>query len=387
MNSDDRILVLADDLTGALEVGAKFGQRGVPTKVTTEAKLSALSLGTRVQVLVIDTETRHLPSAEAAAKVFILARAAYSRGFAHVYKKTDSTLRGNIASELDALLKACPSSSLIYVPAYPRMGRIVRRGTLYVHGIPTSQTDFADDELNAVGESHIPTLIGSRCSTPVFSIGYDAVERADSPAVYVCDAETDEQIAHTAAAFARSDQFHLAAGPAAFAGSLAEYLVPSQPSPALPRNLRSGLVVSGSRSKASVEQLKHAAQNGFTVAGAAEIPSILNESRWAILKLADRLLETATDFAGRTGKIVCELLAQKQPDVLVVFGGDTAYSVIRAVGHPSISPLGEVMEGIPLSDIEAGAEHRSRNFRLITKAGGFGPPDVLVTIRKIVSGK
>jgi D-threonate/D-erythronate kinase len=387
MNSEDRILVLADDLTGALEVGAKFGRRGIATKVTTEMNLLACGRDARIQVMVIDAETRHLPPSEAAARVSTLARSAHRSGFSHVYKKTDSTLRGNIASELAALLKAWPGSGLIYVPAYPRMGRTVTRGTLYVHGVPVGETEFGDDELNPVRGSHIPTLIGSQCSVPVFSIGYDAVDRTDSPAIYVCDAETDERIAQAAAAFARSDKLHLAAGPAAFAGSLAEHLTASQASPTLPRNLRNGLVVSGSRNKVSAGQLQHAAHTGFTVAGPAEIPSILAEGGWAILKLADRSPETALDFAARAGQTVCELLAYQQPDVLIVFGGDTAYSIIRALGQPSLRPLGEVMEGIPLSIIEAGAGSDSAGLHLITKAGGFGSPDVLVSIRKIVSGE
>jgi len=385
MNSDDRILVLADDLTGALEVGAKWGSRGVRTSVTTEMNLSDCEGITAIQAMVIDSETRHLGSGEAAARVSAWAGSAHQNGFSRVYKKTDSTLRGNIASELAALLKAWPDSPLLYVPAYPKMGRTVRGGTLYVHGVPVGETEFADDELNPVRESSIPAMIRSQCSVPVFSIAYDAVERADSSAIYVCDSETDEQVAQAARAFARSDKLRLAAGPAAFAASLADHMTPSQPSPALPRNLRNGLVVSGSRNKVSKEQLRHAAQNGFVAAAPAEIPQILEKGGWAILELTDRSSDTADDFAGRAGKIVRELLAQKKPDALVVFGGDTAYAIIRELGRPSIRPLGEVLEGIPVSSIEAGLG--SAGLFLITKAGGFGPPDILISMRKIVSGE
>jgi uncharacterized protein YgbK (DUF1537 family) len=130
----DRILVLADDLTGALEAGAKFAGQGIRTLVSTELNLRPKGCDESIGVLVIDAETRHLPAAEAGQRVRELAHAAGEQGFRYLYKKTDSTLRGNIASELGALAEAFPGSALLYVPAYPRMGRTVKRGMLYVHG-------------------------------------------------------------------------------------------------------------------------------------------------------------------------------------------------------------------------------------------------------------
>src|SRR5271165_5976312 len=90
------ILALADDLTGALETGAKFAGQGLGARVTTEI---AMSRAPEVPVLVIDTETRHLPAGEAAGVVRHATKAALRFAPWLVYKKTDSTLRGNIAAE------------------------------------------------------------------------------------------------------------------------------------------------------------------------------------------------------------------------------------------------------------------------------------------------
>lgn len=379
------ILVLADDLTGALEVGAKFSRRGVLTTVTTEINPPSRGCDTLAQAMVIDTETRHLPASEAAARVGTLVRWARKNGFSHVYQKTDSTLRGNIASELEAVISAWPSSPLIYAPAYPKMGRTVSGGTLFVNGVPVGKTEFVNDELNSVRESSIPALIGSQCATPVFSIGPDALESLSSPAVYICDAETDEQIEQVAAVFAKSEKFHLAAGPAAFAGCLAGRIKPTQPSPLLPRNLRNGLVVNGSRNQISADQVKYAAQNGFRLAAPAEVPLTLEEDAWAILSLTGHAAEKPLEFAEHTGKIVSELLKCKQPDVLVVFGGDTAYAIVRPLGQPLIRPLGEIMEGVPVCSIVA--HGLSDRLYLVTKAGGFSAPEALVSIRKMMCGE
>lgn len=385
MNSNDRLFIVADDFTGALEVGAKFGGHGIATSVTTAMNFSDARWDSSTQAMVVDTETRHLPPGEAAARIFTWAKEACKNGFSRAYKKTDSTLRGNIASELEALLKAWPGSPLIYLPAYPAMGRTVRNGTLFVHGVPVAETDFAKDRLNPVRESHIPTLLRSQCSVPVFSISCEAAEQTATYGIYVCDAEADGQVAQIAAAFARSHKLRLAAGPAAFAGSLAAIMRPAQSPPALPRGRRTGLVVCGSLNQVSLQQVRLAAQSGFAVAGPAGIPQRLVDSGWAILQIGDRTAETAFAFAERAGEVVCEILGRSRPDVLVVLGGDTAYSIIRRLDVPSIQPLGEIMEGVPVCSVEAGPH--SEGFVLITKAGGFSPPDALVSIRKIVSGE
>ena len=57
-----------------------------------------------------------------------------------IYKKTDSTLRGNIAAELRALADLFPTWRIGYAPAYPALGRTVKNGVLYVDDVPVSET-------------------------------------------------------------------------------------------------------------------------------------------------------------------------------------------------------------------------------------------------------
>src|SRR5882762_6252805 len=101
------VLALADDATGALE---------------------------------IDTETRQQSDERARAVVRSIAMRAKESGVAHIYKKTDSTLRGPIAAEFRGLLDVWPELPLVYAPAYPALGRTVRSGVLYVDGRPVSET-------------------------------------------------------------------------------------------------------------------------------------------------------------------------------------------------------------------------------------------------------
>src|SRR4051812_25271798 len=142
------ILVLADDLTGALESGAAFAQRGIEGQV---ALLKAPQIAKRV--LVVDTETRHVAASEAASCVTEFAGGAKAR---LIYKKTDSTLRGNIRAELDALSVRGP---VLYVPAYPQLGRTLRHGCLHVHDVPVEQTAFALDPIHPVLHGNIAVLL------------------------------------------------------------------------------------------------------------------------------------------------------------------------------------------------------------------------------------
>ena len=96
------LLILADDFTGALDTGVQFAACGIPTRVVVGEQVDLAA--SDAAVLVVDTETRHLPAAEAYAVIAKLTRDAMSAGVFSIYKKTDSALRGNIGAELSALL-------------------------------------------------------------------------------------------------------------------------------------------------------------------------------------------------------------------------------------------------------------------------------------------
>jgi len=120
-----RLLMIADDFTGALDTGVQLAAHGIPTQVVVgQADLSACSS----TVLVVDTETRHLSAAKAAEAVARLTRSAVENGVGCIYKKTDSALRGNIGAELAALLKASGARNLPFLPAFPhKKGRPLHR--------------------------------------------------------------------------------------------------------------------------------------------------------------------------------------------------------------------------------------------------------------------
>ena len=137
------MLVVADDLSGAVEVAAMLGARRI-------------ALG-HADGDVIDLDTRELPPDEAARRIKALDGRI-------TFKKIDSLLRGNVQAEIEAL-----SGELIVAPALPVEGRTVRGGVLHVHGVPQPTPPIplldaeTDADLDAIVAAAPPdaTLVGS----------------------------------------------------------------------------------------------------------------------------------------------------------------------------------------------------------------------------------
>src|SRR5262245_9552020 len=126
------ITLIADDLTGACDAGAVFAGRG---RVGVFVDPGVLEPGR--EVAAIDTESRALARDAARHRVRAAARCLRERlaaGF--VFKKIDSTLRGPVGDELEALLDEAGRPMALVCPAFPGQGRTVTGGLLHVDGVP-----------------------------------------------------------------------------------------------------------------------------------------------------------------------------------------------------------------------------------------------------------
>jgi uncharacterized protein YgbK (DUF1537 family) len=334
-----KILAIADDLTGALEAGAKFAGQGFQTLVTTHWESPP-----DADVLVIDAETRHLSAELAHERIHRIADANHPLLY---YQKTDSTLRGNIAAELRGVLRARPGARIAYVPAYPAMRRTVRNGLLYVDGTPVHESPFRQDALNPIVSSRILDLLEDVCSCDVF------------------DGETDADIAAAAQQILIDARHHIVAGPAAIAEALAlELDLPRAPAPPFAL-IQSCLIVNGSRHEASSSQIDAAISMGTA--------SLDATAPWRVLSRHIPEGCPPGEVARQTGIYVRNIVEARNYDAIMVFGGDTAFGVLTAFGNADLYPIGEIVPGVPVT--------RFGSRWLITKAGGFGGLDVIRQIR------
>src|SRR4051794_8438553 len=297
------LLVLADDLTGALEGGAAFAQYGIPARVEWGREVECCT-----RVLVIDTETRHMPGPAAAEEV---KRRMAQHPARMIYKKTDSTLRGNIREELTACAEVGP---VLYVPSYPKLGRTVRKGHLHVDEVPLEQTAFAKDPLHPIVDGNISRMLGSGVN------------------VTVCEMNTDEEIRTAAEEWRRRGG--VAAGPTAMLHQLALAMSPGANPPFFPA-IGKALVVMGSRNECSLRQLS-AATNLFA------------DGRWELLQAPQEFRGDALAFALRFGRVAAHRFLSGGFDTAIIAGGDTAFATLNALGCSGVEPRGEVLPGVPL---------------------------------------
>lgn len=152
----ERILVLADDLTGAAEIAAIGHCHGLRT---------ALVLGLSVpsaeaDLLVVDTNSRLLSDALAAQRVRQALGIVTPAFRTHVFKKTDSVLRGPIAAELQAAWTALGKSGALLCACNPSRGRIVKDGRYSIEGVPLHKTGFATDPFHPAKTDEVVELVG-----------------------------------------------------------------------------------------------------------------------------------------------------------------------------------------------------------------------------------
>ena len=173
LDTHKKIAVIADDLTGANDTGVQFAKQGLKTIVLMGRDFPSGSSDD--DVVVMDSQGRSLTPGEAYRKVAALAAQVREGGFCTVFKKIDSTLRGNVGSEIDAIMDTCGQDLAVVVPAFPKNGRTTVGGYLLVHGAPLEATEVARDRRCPVTESHIPTLLAGQTARQVGHVGIKSV--------------------------------------------------------------------------------------------------------------------------------------------------------------------------------------------------------------------
>lgn len=407
------LLIIADDFTGALDTGVQFAAHGIRTRVVVDADVDFTSQ--EVKVLVVDTETRHLPAAEAYDVVAKLTRRAKCAGISYIYKKTDSALRGNIGAELAAVLEASGCSRLPFLPAFPQTGRITRGGVHYVDGVPVTESPFGIDPFEPVKHAVISELIAEQCSQPVKS--FPALTTGGSilqeEGILVFDAADSDELFHTGRQLQEQDALHIMAGCAGFGAVLPELLgIDAEESGSLPELDPRLLVVCGSVNPITLTQLDRAESAGFirlrlTLRQKLE-PGYWNssEGRDDLIRMEEILaansyciIETndpggnqpTADYAdalgidretmrvriaGSLGSLVGEIFTSPSLGTLLLTGGDTLLQCMNCVGVRELEPLCELEKGVVLASFT----YHGCTRHVITKSGGFGQENLLTDL-------
>ncbi|GAB3418756.1 four-carbon acid sugar kinase family protein [Flindersiella endophytica] len=389
------VAVVADDLTGAADAGVGFLRAGLSATVTWTGDLPV----DRPDVLAIDTATRRLDAEQAAATCGHVVAGLRAAGVPTLYKKIDSTLRGQVGAEVAVALDAWhEGAAAIVAPAFPATGRTTIGGRQYVNGADLGPVT---DLLRRAGlKTALATLEDVRAGS------LDRLLASGARAV-VLDAETDDDLRTIAEAGARTD------APVVWAGSagLAHHLPPvlglagnaPEPSPAAHLAPGPALIAVGSVSPIARKQAADLVASGVVHIG-IPVPVLAGTDRSAWTSLALRIsgllgrgrdVVVTIDAEGREGvddERLTQALGQlvrpcaDQAGALIATGGDTAAGILSAWDITALRLVDELEPGVPLS---AGVRSE-REIPVVTKAGAFGDTGTLTTarakLRKITEG-
>lgn len=150
------IAVIADDFTGAAEIGGVGLQFGLTVAIETQ-----VSGAGRPDLLIIAADTRSLPEDKACERIEQITTALLQLQPRLIYKKMDSVLRGHVYAELEVQRRLSGKQRVLLVPANPHFNRIIRDGVYYIEEVLLDQTSFANDPEFPHKTSEVCQLIGS----------------------------------------------------------------------------------------------------------------------------------------------------------------------------------------------------------------------------------
>ena len=405
-----KLVILTDDLTGALDSGVQLSKSGIKTLVTLKVNFNVPA---DYEVLVIDLQSRHLPKEKAYNEVFKAAEAAYRNGVQHVYKKVDSALRGNIGAELEALLNASGVKRLLFIPAYPKNNRITVDGVHWINGVKAGESTFSKDPFEPVRHSKISDIISEQSKVHVTS----SVNKISAePVIEVLDAISEEDLERIASGLSFDAMPRALAGCAGFAAYLPKLISFKKTMNSPIKKFKSVLVISGSLNPAAIRQAKWAKDHGYPVFTLtreqklmtdywrinrtdhllAEVSQALENKGFAIIETVKSEKESQDQLAGlnrsdlekqrqevqlNLSALTGFLLKNTTVDALVIVGGDTFRGILDNLEADQIIPIDEIEPGVVISQIQG----NPMGLHLVTKSGGFGQDNIFYAIQKFLN--
>ncbi len=395
-----RAVIVADDLTGAMDAAAPFARRGLDVRVLTAPDTLATLLADPPQVLSINTGTRHATAETAAAVVAALVGDLAWLNPELLFKKIDSTLRGHVVVETVAAMQSSGRCEVLICPAVPAQGRVLSGGELFIDGVPLHATAIGRDHRSPPPVAPLPELFRPALSDVPVSLELVGsiqapVSQPALPRFRIADASTTEQIRDLAVTAAGRCGDILFVGAAGLTDALAEVLfgceVPVAAPPALSGK---ALFVVGSRAPQIAKQVaalivadpctQVIELTDAQALDSEELQSLISlgpQPASLVLRAPQASLRADSDpdlVAKALADSAVALLAQGEIGLLVVTGGDTVMAVLDVLEVGVVQVCGEVLPGIVhgLIDTPNGL------LRLVTKAGGFGDEQLFCTIAK-----
>lgn len=427
---EKRIGIISDDLTGANDSGVQLAKKHLSSTVVFDYETSTLA--TKPDVLIVDTDSRAKKEEEAYKAAYQAALFLQKEGYQHVYKKVDSTLRGNIAAELSAVEQVYQPEVVVIAPAFPKMNRQTIEGNHYVNGVLITDTEFSKDPKTPVTEAFIPELLKQYQEREIALVdkrllgqSVEGINQIITTILnqgvkwFVCDSETEEDLQKICSVFSSLNKKTVWTGSAGLIEYLPEALELTHSNEENQEEIKieKTLIVSGSLSQVTRKQLCkiESLQNSFFIEvdpttlvkntfkvddyiGQLSRNSIYEhyvlyveaseENRVTAKEAGEELGLTLTEVSeaisrglGQISKGLLENCTSIQG--LVLTGGDTAKAVCSELMISEMELYSEVEPGLPFGRLRSG----DCSYWAVTKAGGFGHEQSLVNVVEYMANK
>ena len=421
-----QILVFADDLTGAMEVGLQSCPAVVLNNVdSTVVRAASTKPNTTI---VINTQTRGLPVEQTYQVTKEKSQAISMPEVVATYYKIDSTMRGHIGAGVKALRETLQSDLVIIAPALPQNGRITQNGVHYVvengHPVQVHKTQYARDIMTSSPTSYIPDIVGYQLGELVQLISQDVVqqgvqnirtelEKQPKGTVVAIDAVMPEDLSNIAEAICGLNTNILSVGSAGLFSEICRILGVNRPVPKItdwtgqlsniPKD-GSIIVIAGSLNQQTNTQIEVAMEalgdklklleldiSKVVTKGKSRVKEIerlrgrilssLQAQKHVIVRTNRTLLkcnqEEEDDIVKALGESINTDSIIGKSALLVLTGGQTAYFVTQVLGASGIEVKGEIEKFIPFGILIGG---KYEGVPVVTKAGGFGSQQVIANI-------
>ncbi len=380
------IAVIADDLTGAAEIGGIGLNYGLKVEISTRVNTTS-----DAGLLVIATDTRSKSEAEAVDIMQQITKDLLPLNPAFLFKKVDSVLRGYVASEIAAHLSVLGLNKALLVPANPALGRTIENDLYLIDGTPISETAFAADPEFPAKDSNVLNLLKAGEGMQVRKYSTTALESGITVAEVKSEADLDNW------AQVNSRDVFLAGASGFFKAVLKAANLKSE-FQSHNNAVLSGvtLYVIGSAFAESADFVKELLNSGAPVrympksviddknnktlfdSYCGALCDLISRHGKAIIAIAPHNMSvTAPELRGIMASIVKQVFNCVEINELVIEGGSTASTVLNDLEITSLKPVHQYATGVIRSEA-IGIE----NLYVTLKPGSYAWPNQVLSFSK-----
>lgn len=408
---------IADDFTGASDAASFLVKGGMSVQLINGIPSGNTIAAENVDAAVIALKSRTQETASAVRDSLEAVRWLKENGARKFYFKYcstfDSTKEGNIGPVADAVMEYLQTPYTILCPALPVNGRTVKKGELFVNGVPLHESSMKNHPLTPMWDCRIARLIEPQSKYPSVELWEEELKTKKEDLADKLSAKLEEQQQEKTAEHyyvipdyaddADAEEIVRLFGDCVFltGGSgiltrLAAYVCGGKEGAGIPDPSAEGgaILLAGSCSSATLGQIEYYKNAGGPtrkicpkklLSGEDDVEqiwkSVEDHPEKTVLIYSSDTPENVKKIQNLGREKIARLLEETEAEIalrafrsgrrrIIVAGGETSGAVTKKLGFSSYRISDSVAPGVPVM-----IPVEDESVRLVLKSGNFGQPD------------